>query len=52
MAAGGALTEEQRRWPACQIEELSLEGTCVTAAALPLLQRLGALRFLDLRCAH
>jgi hypothetical protein len=49
--AGGALTEEQRSWPECQIEELVLEGTRVTAASLPLLPHLSGLRFLDLRCA-
>ncbi len=49
--AGGALTDEQRSWPECRIEELVLEGTRLTAASLPLLQHLSGLRFLDLRCA-
>ena len=36
----------------CRVEELVLAGTGVTAAALPLLQLLGSLRFLDVRRAR
>ncbi|KAK9826361.1 hypothetical protein WJX81_002113 [Elliptochloris bilobata] len=46
---GMALSEEQRCWPVCRVEDLVLTGTRVTAAALPLLHQLGGLRFLDVR---
>ena len=36
----------------CLLEELVLTGTAVTAAALPLLQQFGSLRFLDVRRAR
>ena len=47
-----ALSEEQRRWPVCRVDELVLAQTGVTAAALPLLQLLGSLCFLDVRRAR